>query len=408
MGLSALDEYFREGDRRELRDRDRKRFGWESQRSDAEMSVLGDKTEADRLSYRDRVGESGARIATRPQRTANEIVRLGQEGYSLERAGARQPRVEDTTDAKVDYSLADAKFGLTQQPTVQDTQRNTNEVGLQNSANALQNNPARLETATNQTMVGLNQSREDLSTQPVKIATQAAQGVISQAQAQGQLVSGLYDTLQSGNPDMVRNYIQGSINTGLFPSLKGKTVAEVGSMKDAKGQPLLVAKGADGAVLFQMPLADMQRVRDSMDKGQVFNVNDGNSLVQVKGGKATPLYTAPTSPGKAVEREGKKPAEVQLAEWLIKSRVAPNEAEAWRLVRSSKEKSRSAFVQEYVLKTAGIVDPSKAATDAGKMWDSQNQPQGGGPAAGGPRATPAAPAAQPGMDPALKKLLGIP
>lgn len=408
MGLSALDEFYREGDRRELRDRDRKRFGWESQRSEAEMSLLGDKTAAERLGYQDRAGESGARIATRPRRTANEIVRLGQEGYSLERAGVRQPMVEDTTDAKVNYALADAKFGLAQQPIVQDTQRNTNEVGLQNSANALQNNPARLETNTNQTMIGLNQSRADLAQQPMKIAQQAAQGALTQLQAQGQLLSGLSDAIQTGNPNIVRGYIQDSLNTGLFPDQKGKTVGEVGSAKGADGKPMIVAKDSAGQVIFQMSMAELQRVRDAMSKPETMKVNEGDSVVQVRGGRVTPLYTAPTSPGKSMEREGKKPVEQQLAEWLIKSRVAPNEAEAWKMVRSSKEKSRASFVQEYVLKTAGIQDASKAADDAGKMWDSQNQPQGGGPAAGGPRATPAAPAAQPGIDPALKKLLGIP
>jgi hypothetical protein len=403
MGLSALDEYFREGDRRELRDRDRKRFGWESQRTEAEMSLLGDKTEADRLGYRDRAGESGARMATRPQRTANEIQRLGQEAFSLTRAGQRQPKVEDIADLKTDYGLGDAKFSLSQQPTMQQTTANTNEVGLQNSANALQDNPARLETATNNTLLGLNQSRADLSTQPTKIATQAANGVISQAQAQGQLVSGLYDTLQSGNPDMVRNYIQGSINTGLFPSLKGKTVAEVGSMKDAKGQPLLVAKGADGAVLFQMPLADMQRVRDSMAKPETVKLNDGDTLLQVRGGKATPLYTAPVSQGKAAERMG--PLERDVS-YLMRAH-GMNQQQALSHLNSSKTMSREQFVLKSAQDTVAMT--GKRPTDAdlaefGAMFDRATK---GGPRAASAPTAPGAPA-RPTMDPALSRLLGIP
>ena len=220
-------------------------------------------------------------------------------------------------------------------------------------------------------------------------------------QAQGQLLSTLYDAIQTGNPDIVRGYIQNSLNTGLFPQLKGKTVGEVGSAKGTDGKPVIVAKDDAGQVIFQMSMDELQRVRSAMAKPENIKLNDGDTVVQVRGNQITPLYTAPVSPGKAADREGKKPAEVQLAEWLIKSRVAPNEAEAWRLVRSSKEKSKASFVQEYVLKTAGIVDASKAAADAGKMWDSQNQTAPAPPV--GPR-VPGAPA----MDPALSRLLGIP
>jgi hypothetical protein len=404
LGLAAVDEYFREGDRRELRDRDRKRFGWESQRSDAEMSVLGDKTEADRLSYRDRAGESGARMATRPQRTANEIQRLGQESYSLSRAGQRQTKVEDTADAKVDYGFGDAKFNLSQQPTVQETASNTNKVGLQNSASALENTPARLETETNRTTLGLRQSEADLAAQPAKIATAAAQGTVSQMTAQGQLVSGLYDALQAGNSDIVRTYIQNSINTGLFPSLKGKTVAEVGSMKDAKGQPVVVAKDAAGQTIFQMSLDEMKRVREAMDKGQVLNVNDGNTVVQVKGGKATPLYTAPTSAAKAAERMG--PLERDVGYLVRAHKMTPDQALSH--LNSSKTMSREQFVLKSVQDSIAVgTRPTEAqVAEFGAMYDRATK---GGPRVAQPGAAgPGAPTARPAVDPALSRLLGIP
>lgn len=401
MGLSALDEYFREGDRRELRDRDRKRFGWESQRSEAEMSLLPDKTEADRLGYKDRAGEAGARMATRPQRTANEMKRLGQEGYSLERAGVRQPKVEDTADVTADYSLADAKFKLGQQPTTQQTTANTNEVGLQNSANALQDNPARLETNTNQTMMGLNKSRADLKAQPAQLAQQAAQGVITQMEAKGHMLSSLYDALQTGNSGIVRDYIQGAINTGMFTEVAGRTVGEVGSMRDAKGQPVIVAKDSNGQVLFQMSMDELQRVREAMSKPQNMKLNDGDTVVQVKGNKATPLYTAPVSQTKAAERMG--PLQRDVTYLTNAHKMTPEQALAH--LNSSKTMSRDQFVLKSVQDSVALGGKPTDAQIAefGAMYDRATR--------GGPRVTTPAPGAAPGrpaMDPALSRLLGIP
>lgn len=402
MGLAAVDEYFREGDRRELRERDRKRFGWESQRSEAEMSLLGDKTEAERLGYRDRAGEAGARMATRPQRTANEITRLGNEGYSLSRAASRQPKVEDTADVVADYSLGDAKFKLGQQSVVQDTQRNTNEVGLQNSANALQNNPARLETNTNQTMVGLNQSRADLAQQPMQIAQKAAQGALTQLQAQGQLLSGLNDAIQTGNPNIVRGYIQNSLNTGLFPDQKGKTVGEVGSAKGADGKPMIVAKDSAGQVIFQMSMDELQRVRSAMAKPETMKLNDGDSVVQVRDGKVTPLYTAPVSQGKAAERMG--PLQRDVTYLMTDFKMTREQALAH--INSSKTMSRAQFILKSIENAAAMGGKPNDAQIAefGAMYDRAIQ--------GGPRvAPPPAPGAAPGrppMDPALSRLLGIP
>jgi hypothetical protein len=185
--------------------------------------------------------------------------------------------------------------------------------------------------------------------------------------------------------------------------LRGKTVAEVGSMKDAKGQPLLVAKGADGAVLFQMPLADMQRVRDSMAKPETMKVNEGDSVVQVRGGRVTPLYTAPTSQGKAAERMG--PLERDVG-YLMRAHNMTN-AQALAHLNASKTMSREQFVLKSVQDSVALgKKPNDAeVSEFGAIYDRATQ--------GGPRAAPATPpagprAAQPGMDPALKKLLGIP
>lgn len=426
MGLAAVDEYFREGERRELRERDRKRFGWESQRAESEMSLLGDKTEADRLSFRDRASESGARIATRPQRTANEISRLRQEGVSLERAGARQGKVEDTADVAADYSLADAKFKLGQQPTLQQTQANTNEVGLQTSAQALESNPALLEAKTNQTLLGLQQSRADLKNQParlqteantvnmtlaqskadvvaqpMKIAQQAAAGTVSQMQAQGQLLSNLYEAIQTGNQNVVRTYIQNSLNTGLFPQLKGKKVGEVGSIKGADGKPVIVAKDDAGQVIFQMSMDELQRVRDAMAKPETMKLNDGDTVVQVKGGKATPLYTAPVSPSKAAERMG--PLERDVG-YLMKFHGKTKD-EALAFVNSAKTMSRNQFVLKSITDSVAL---GKKPTDAeiaefGAIYDRATR---GGPRVA-PPAAPGATPARPPMDPALSRLLGI-
>lgn len=401
MGLAAVDEYFREGDRRELRDRDRKRFGWESQRAESEMSLLPDKTEAERLGYKDRAGEAGARMATRPQRTANEIKRLGQEGYTLERAGARQGKVEDTADVTADYSLADAKFKLGQQPTAQQTATIRNEMGLAQAKNDQTNQPATLQTQTNTANMGLAQSNADVVAQPMKIAQQAATGAVTQMQAQGQLLSTLYDAIQTGNPNIVRGYIQNSLNTGLFPNLKGKTVGEVGSAKGADGKPVIVAKDDAGQVIFQMSMDELQRVRSAMAKPENIKLNDGDTIVQVRDGKATPLYTAPASPGKTADRMGPLERDVN---YLMRAHGMTN-AQALAHLNASKTMSREQFVLKSVQDSVALgKKPSDAdVAEFGAIYDRATK---GGPRVA-PTAAPGAATGRPAMDPALSRLLGI-
>lgn len=403
MGLAAVDEYFREGDRREVRDRDRKRFGWEEKRAESEMSLLPDKTEAERLGYVDRAGASKVNIDLRPQRTANEGLRLGQENVSLVRAGARQNTVEDANDARANYSLADAKFKLGQQPTEQQTTTIRNDMGLEQVRNDQRNQPAVLQTQTNNANMALEQSKADVVAQPMKIAQQAAAGTVSQMQAQGQLLSTLYDAIQTGNPDIVRGYIQNSLNTGLFPQLKGKTVGEVGSVKGANGKPAIVAKDDTGQVIFQMSLDELQRVRSAMAKPETMKLNDGDTVVQVRGNQITPLYTAPVSPGKAAEKMG--PLERDVTYLVGKHGMTKDQALAH--LNASKTMSREQFVLKSITDTVAL---GKKPTDAevaefGAIYDRATK---GGPRVAQQPAPNAAAPARPKMDPAVSRLLGIP
>lgn len=355
LGLVAANEYFKEGDRQQQRDRDAQRFEWERQKAQSELSTMPSLADATR---------TGAQLRSK-QNTAN----LG--------------LVDLETDLKR------SKVALEQGDV-------TNKIDLQ---------PTQQSTAIKQAEIASTLADFQLDDLPRAIAEKKRQGVFSDADAAVASVAKLYDVTKSGDPGQVVSFING-INATLPEKIRKPEAVSARVIQDPKtGEPTLVAMGADGQPVFQMAQSHMKRVADSLGKTDLKELKPGERLVGVKNGQASELYAAPESKSM---RGQHAPAEVQTMEWLMEKGVAKNETQAWEMVRSAREKTRSAFVMDYVAKNAMPGRERDTASMAEKVYDSL---QGGGGAPSAPQpgtGNPSRPAVPGRTDPRIKSLIGIP
>lgn len=157
------------------------------------------------------------------------------------------------------------------------------------------------------------------------------------------------------------------------PGFDGTTVLDITPQKNGAGVFLHLSDksvkpvsreeiiGAMGTI----KQGDYQSVHDGAGNFYSFNKSTGKHEQQVKGDPNN-------LPGKA------KPADVASAEWLISNGVAKDAKSAWDLVRSSREKTRSDFVLDYVSKNAMPgSDITQSSKQAGDLYDSLRKNQSG-------------------------------
>lgn len=157
------------------------------------------------------------------------------------------------------------------------------------------------------------------------------------------------------------------------PGFDGTTVVDVTPQKNGAGVFLHMSDQSKKAVsrdeivgaMGAIKQGEFQAVKDDAGNIFAFDKATGNVDQKVKGDPNN-------LPGRA------KPADVASAEWLINNGVAKDAKSAWDLVRSSREKTRSDFVLDYVSKNAMPgSDITQASKQAGDLYDSlrNNQPQ---------------------------------
>ena len=107
------------------------------------------------------------------------------------------------------------------------------------------------------------------------------------------------------------------------------------------------------------PKTDYQFMHDTHG-----NVYVGNKTT---GGVNQPIKA---DPALAAARNGHTPADLQIWDRLIKTGVAKDDKEAWAMVRQAREKSRPAFIEEYVTKGAGMgKSAAELAKEANEAYD---------------------------------------
>ena len=164
------------------------------------------------------------------------------------------------------------------------------------------------------------------------------------------------------------------------PGFDGTTIVDVTPQKDGAGVFLHMSDKSTKPVsrneivgaMSAIKQGDYQFIHDSAGNVYSGNKSTGSVTQQVKGDPSN-------QPGKA------PPADVASAEWLIKNNVAKDAKSAWDLVRSSREKTRSDFVLDYVSKNAMPgADINESSKQAGALYDSLRKNQTGAATADAP------------------------
>lgn len=375
LGLIAADQYFKADDARRVRE-------YEQAKRDSELSTLGDKTEADRSGYQLRGSQNRANSELLPDQTKNAKTRLGLESADLEGQGQRQPDEIKTKNTN-------AKIGLA---TVQNDEANL---------------PSSLQVKNNALQTQLQTSDATLKQLPMKLQQLATQGVLDQ-QGQSDVVLGTMGQLiarqdKAGALAFANNVAkQGNV----LPNSNGKVFTDIVPVR--KGQDGAQGDGyvfvTDKGERIFTPVEAISGAMGKLKNGEYQFIHTSDGSVYAGNKQTGAVQQAHQGDPKAL-RAQHTPAEIQTMEYLVSKGVAKDTNAAWEMVRSSREKTRNAFIMDYVGKNAMPgQDPMKLQEQAGSLYDSLRQNQG-------PTnpAQPGSNTAAPGtVDPQIKSLLGLP
>ena len=377
LGLMAADEYFKEGDRRQVRD-------YQQKLRDADLSVLDDRTEATRSGLRDTTETNRARAQLRPGQTANQQARIGLDATDIEGQRERQP-----TEIKAKGIQA----GLT----------------LANAENDQANLPTSLQIKNDTLQTQAQTSQFNLKQLPMKLSQLATQGVLDQ-QGQSDVVLGTMGQLIARQDKAAAIAFANEVarQGNLLPNTNGKTFTDIVPVRKgengAQGDGYIFVT-ADGERKFT-PVEAIGGAMQKLKSGKYkFIERDDGSIFAGDEGTGRGGIVQQGDPNISKSGRGGKqstPADIQSTEWLMANvpKYKGNPEAAWDAVRSSKEKTRSSFIMDYVSKNAGLgADTSKLSQEAGRIYDTLRQSQGGGQSNTTGAGT---------VDPAISSLIGIP
>lgn len=391
----------------------RQRFEWERQRAQAELANLDAKAKAERSGYDLSAGQNQAGLALlpswkdaqesnynettsanqeraqlRPARVANAVKQQGLDSYALDRAAIRQPMRDDATDAQVELNLGENRSAISNLPSKTQAQRSANDETTAANAERGIERPGRIaNTLVRQGIenYGLDRASARQPTEEDAKDTNARSQVLTAQSTLDNLpdalktaaMKGLIDKqgVQEVTQGIVADYIgksdkQGAIDFMNKLAEKGGVNRKVVDIQQTPtGYNFIDADGGSHV----MPVADVYRARQmylqklNAGKYHFLASKDGSVVAGNENtGRADVVYQGnPNTLG-----QEHKPAEVKTAEWLIQNGVAKDANQAWNLVSSAKEKTRSAFVMDYVSKNAMPgQDASKVAQQAGALYD---------------------------------------
>lgn len=260
-------------------------------------------------------------------------------------------------------------------------------------------NKANLEIVPNQAAVAKALSEFSVEELPSRIAQMRQQRIFSDVDAQTAGVAKLADLIQMGDPQQITSYLNAWRKTN--PTNMKADVAQVGFTKDEKGENVFVALDAQGNPVMQMSATQIQRIRDSIGKMDIKVAKQGESIVGIKNGVATPLYTAPVDPSLAKLKMGPLERDVN---YLMTSH-GKTQDEALSYLNSAKAKPKETFVQEMIkegTRLNGKVPSSSEIKSYGDMWENVRAQTSGS----GQKQSNTSPA--PTLDPRVHSLIGIP
>ena len=395
LGLIAADQYFRADDARVLRERDRRRFDWETQRADSEMSLLPSRTEALRTSNEVTTATNQRQLDNRGLLDATARDTARRDATVAEGAATRAPPEVGTAGTNAQVASRNAEFTLEQLPVVQQTTRAQQALGLGNANAALTRMPNDVATADNQSRIARELSQFNVNDLPRVIGERIRAGAISDAQAVPVTMAALYDLVAAGDSAAVVKFVN-----DMSTARGGASAMKIGGVTAENGN--LVFTDPGGAVMAQpngkrmeIPLAALKAQRDRLAKTDLKVV--GDTLVGVRDGMATPLFTDTTRPS-AATRQGPMERDVN---YLARQFGIPQDR-ALSMLREGKSMSKQQFIATNIanrMATSGE-DEQTALAKLGALYDRIQMQEGRG---GSGAASPGS-----GITPQIRSLIGAP
>ena len=343
MGLIAADEFFKAGDARKERE-------FIQAKRDAELGLLPDETRAKRakLGLDAATDEANTGLVPDQQRVAG--LRLEAEGGDLKGQIAAQPEVNRAKKVAAKTQRRITEF-------------EASDVGR-------------------------------------KLYEQRITGAISIEQLRQKSLTMLADLIDQGDEKSIISF------TNSFGMPQGaKEVVKVQAVTGKDGRKFFQALAKDGSLVLNLSADGLAKIRAVGEKGEYTTVKGGETIVHTKGGKATPLYTAPETSESATSRMG--PIERDIA--YFEEKFGMTKEQALAQINSAKTQTRETFIMKQVEALNGI--RPAGATDAdiqrfSQMYD-RIRATGGGSAlvSQQPGSNNPAPAT---VSPETRNLLGLP
>lgn len=354
-GAAGLREYERLQDKErhqaiedERLARQGERFDWERQRAQSDLALLPEKEEAERTSHRLKGQQNTQALGLVDLQADNLRKRLELEGMGLDSAKSLQPMESATkfNKAQVDQAL----------------------------------------------------SAYDVTDLPRKLAEKKMQGALSEADFAIAHFAKLAQIIRMGDSNQALSYIN-AVNDTLPPEKQKGRAASLQVQQGPQGEKILVAKDAQGNITHQISSRHLEQAAGLVGNGaktEYKTINAGDSLVAIKGGQATPIYTAPETEKSAAAKMGPTERDV---EYLVRAHgMTPQQALSQ--LTSSKNMSRQQFVQKMIAeKSASNYNYKPSQQDIAEFnrlyEDIQREPASNS-------------STQTTLDPKIKSLIGIP
>ncbi len=315
----------------ELRERDRQRYEWERQRAEAEMSLLPEKTAADRSSYQVKSGQNQQGLELLPGDTANKLTEQGNRSQRLTAEKDRIPTEEATNDTKATLGLNQAANDLMQQQDKLTQQNN-----VQKIATALSN--------------------VDVEELPRTLAQKRLANEVSQADSDLMIGAKLSDLIDAGDQNSIVRLLNAQKATSQDPKIAGMpNAASVSKATDANGVEYLVIKDAQGKQIAAKPVESFKAAKNALAKITYEKVDAGDSMVRVQGGKITPVYTAPESAKSLAAKLGPLERDVTY----LTTRHGMTDQQALDYMRSAKQMTKQEWMNRVLIERAKLGDVSK-------------------------------------------------
>jgi len=236
------------------------------------------------------------------------------------------------------------------------------------------------------------------------------------AAKQAEKRAGYFDDVEEAEttPESVINKYVDENGSEQVVKAGGETVSKKrpASASDAAERAFRSGDFESGTGLLQLAAKDKKGYEShKMDDGSVisFNKDSGKAEIAIEGSgsvtvpkneaeilwraasgdktaiKAANLIVEQKKAGRALGSEGQKPADVKAAEWLVENGVANSKADAWSMVKQTKEKSPAEAIANIATKLMSERQyrnkPEKAATEAKRIFsliNSNTEDQGTG------------------------------